>query len=107
MLVIGIIFIAIGIFGKFLSSDIIGMLLIAGAVVIDRNQKTHPTTAKSIASIGVILLGLFLFWIIQALATLPYIDTTGTTPPSARIVGIAIGAVTIVAGLFLINRPKN
>ena len=106
-LILGVIFLAVGIFGRFLSADIIGLLLIVVAFIIDSNAKTHPGTAKSVASLFVVLLGFFLFAVTQFLGALPNLDTTGETPTSATAIGVTIAAIVIVGGLFFINRRKN
>jgi hypothetical protein len=107
LIILGLLFLFVGVLGHFLSGYIIGLGLIGVAVIIDRNSKTHPSAAKSMASVFVVLLGLFLFGVIQFIATLPNIDTTGTAPAGATAIGVAVAAIVIVGGLLLINRPKK
>lgn len=106
-LILGILFLTIGIFGKFLSGDIIGLLLISTAIVIDRNARSHPSAAKSIANIFIVILGLFVFGVFQFVGALPNIDTTGATPPGATRMGLVVAGGVIVGGLLLLNCPKK
>lgn len=105
--VLGVVFLSFGIFFKFLSADIIGLLLISTAILIDRNSNSHMTAANAAANLFVIFLGGLIFVIFNFIGALPNLDTTGATDPGMTATGLIIAGLIIVAGLFLVNRPKR